>query len=117
VGIMSASPLVHGLLSDRGTVFSEHPAPPAYREAVKKAAEIARSRGVDLAQLAVQYALQSDDVTSTMVGITSAAEIERNVRWALQPVDASLVEEVRSVLKPIHNYNWHVGRPENDDDS
>eukprot|EP01116_Phalansterium_solitarium_P012094 TRINITY_DN28080_c0_g1_i1.p1 TRINITY_DN28080_c0_g1~~TRINITY_DN28080_c0_g1_i1.p1 ORF type:complete len:367 (-),score=90.30 TRINITY_DN28080_c0_g1_i1:66-1166(-) len=115
VGVMSASPLVHGILSDRGTVFTEHPAPPHYREVCRQAAALTRERGVDLAQLAMQFALSNDDIATTFVGISSVEELERNVAWLEQPLHVDLLREVSDVLKPIHNVNWRCGRPENND--
>ena len=36
---------------------------------------------------------------------------------AQQPLDEQLVNEVQEILKPIHNWFYIEGRPENNDDA
>ncbi|HEY4330378.1 MAG TPA: aldo/keto reductase [Phycisphaerae bacterium] len=112
VGIINASPLSMGLLSDRGPA-SWHPAPAEIRETCAKAAAFCKSRGVDIASLAVQYAVGNKRIATTLVGTASVENITKNVQWAAEPYDPSLLAEVRKILAPIHNKTWPSGRPEN----
>jgi L-galactose dehydrogenase len=57
VGIISASPLSMGLLTQRGPP-TWHPAPPEVQEACAKAAAYAGSQGVDISKLALQYSVR-----------------------------------------------------------
>jgi hypothetical protein len=57
VGIISASPLSMGLLTQRGPP-TWHPAPPEVQEACSKAAAYAGSQGVDISKLALQYSVR-----------------------------------------------------------
>jgi len=35
--------------------------------------------------------------------------------WAAKPLDGQLLDEVLQILKPIHNWFYIEGRPENND--
>lgn len=114
VGILNAAPLAMGLLSERPAP-EWHPAPPEIREACAQAAAYCRSRGVDIARLALQFALANRQVATTLVGMGSAAEVEFNVSCLAEPPESALLAEVLALLEPIHNRTWPSGRPENND--
>ncbi|MBZ0258096.1 aldo/keto reductase [bacterium] len=112
VGIINASPLSMGLLTDAGPP-DWHPAPQVVCETCAKAAAYCRDKGANLAKLAVQYALQNNEIHTTLVGTARVENIERNVEWMNQPIDEELLQEVLAILKPIHNQTWPSGRDEN----
>lgn len=112
IGIINASPLSMGLLSNREPP-AWHPAPADVRAACARAAAFCRDRGVDIAQLAVQFAVAEPRIATTLVGTASPANITNNVRWADQPLDQALLADVLRLLAPIHNVTWPSGRPEN----
>ena len=112
VGIISASPLGMGLLTRRGTP-AWHPASDDVKETCAKAATFCDRRGVDIAQLALQFSLSNPDIATTLVGTANPDNIIKNVKWLEAPVDNELLAEVQSILAPIHNKTWLYGRPEN----
>ena len=112
VGVVSASPLSMGLLSNREPP-AWHPAPPDVRETCAKAAALCRARGTDIAKLAIQYAVAHPGIATTLVGTASPENIANNVQWADEPIDQQLLQDVLAVLKPIHNKTWPSGLPEN----
>jgi L-galactose dehydrogenase len=112
VGIISASPLSMGLLTERGA--SEwHPAPEALKAACAKAAAHCRGRGVDIAQLALQFSLSQLAIATTLVGTASPENVKKNVAWSEQPPDPALLAEVQAILAPVQNTAWPSGGPEN----
>lgn len=111
VGVMNASPFGMGLLTDRG-VPRWHPAPAAVVAACAKAAALCASRGTDIAKLALQFAVRAP-VATTVVGSGDAANIARNVAWIEEEIDIDLLSDVESVLAPVRDVGWAVGRPEN----
>lgn len=113
-GVMNASPLGMGLLSRRG-VPDWHPAPAAVRAAAAGAAELCARRGVDIAQLALGFAVEPAAFATTFVGTASAADMARNVRWALEPLDPDLLRDVETALAPVLGHAWASGRPDNHD--
>jgi L-galactose dehydrogenase len=112
VGVINASPLGMGLLSNRGTP-DWHPASQAIKETCARAAAFCHEQGVDIAQLAIQFSVLNPDLPTTLVGTANPKNIERNVRWTEMPIDQALLAEVLKILDPIHNETWLQGRPEN----
>jgi aryl-alcohol dehydrogenase-like predicted oxidoreductase len=112
IGIINASPLSMGLLTERGAP-QWHPASPQMREVCANAAEWCKKKGVDISQLALQYALANPDVHTTLSGTASPENLKKNVTWLEQPIDQQLLAEVLEILRPIHNVTWPSGRAEN----
>jgi L-galactose dehydrogenase len=108
VGLISASPLHMGVLTPQGPP-PWHPAPPEVQEAGRRAAAWCEQRGLDLAEVALRFALDSPDVASTFVGIRTAAELTENLR-ALEPdPDPSATAELRALLAPVQDREWPSG--------
>lgn len=114
VGVINASPLSMGLLTQRGAP-DWHPADEDIRAVCAKAAAFCQQQGVDIAKLAVQFSVSNRDLDTTLVGTANSANIEKNVRWVEEPLDESLLAEVLRILAPVHNKTWLSGRPENND--
>ncbi len=112
VGIISASPLSMGLLTERGAP-DWHPAPEPLKAACARAAAHCRSRGVDIAQLALQFAVSNPAIATTLVGTASPENLRRNVAWSEHPPDPELLAKVQAILAPVQNATWPSGRPEN----
>jgi L-galactose dehydrogenase len=109
VGVMNASPLCMGLLSDGGPP-DWHPAPAAVKEAGRKAAELCRRRGASLAFLGMQFCLSHVRIPTTISGAARAAEMEANARAISTPIDQELLAEVQAVLKPVKDVTWPSGK-------
>jgi L-galactose dehydrogenase len=112
IGVISASPLGMGLLSNRGTP-EWHPAPALVKETCAKAAAHCRKRGASIEKLAVQFAVAQPQIATTLVGSANPENMRRNVQWIGEKIDQPLLSEVLGILKPIHNLTWPSGRPEN----
>ena len=112
IGIINASPLSMGLLSNRGAP-AWHPAPADIKAVCARAAAYCRERGTDIARLAVQYSVSNPDLATTLVGTASPENLARDVRWAEELPDRELLAEVLRILEPIHNETWPSGRREN----
>lgn len=115
VGLMNAAPFSARLLTS-APLPSWHKATPKVREVAKQAAEHCAERGVDIAQLALQFSLANPDFTTCVTGSANPDRVSQWVDWAEQPVDETLLAEVLEILKPIHNWFYIEGRPENNDD-
>ncbi len=114
VGLMNAAPFSARLLTG-ATLPVWHKATPQVREVARQAAEHCRSRGVDIAQLALQFSLANPDFTTCISGSASPQRVAEWLRWAELPLDTQLLREVQQILQPIHNWFYIEGRPENND--
>jgi L-galactose dehydrogenase len=114
VGIMNAAPFSARLLTNT-TLPPWHKATSEVREICRRAAEHCTKRGVEIAQLAVQFSLDHEDLTTCIVGSANPENVTKWVNWADAPRDAQLLREVQEILRPIHNWFYIEGRPENND--
>ncbi|MCB0244522.1 MAG: hypothetical protein KDI12_13990, partial [Anaerolineae bacterium] len=64
---------------------------------------------------AMQFALDYDDVATTLVGMSKVAHVDSNVRAVGVTPDPRLLAEVRAMIRPVADVIWMEGRPENDD--
>ncbi len=114
VGIMNAAPFSARLLTN-APLPPWHKATPLVRETCRRAAEFTASKGVDIAQLALQFSLANEDMATCVVGSANPLNIKKWAEWAEKPLDEDLLKEVLAILKPIHNWFYLEGRPENND--
>ncbi len=115
VGIMNAAPFSARLLTN-APLPAWHKATPPVRAVCKQAAEHCRNKGVDIAQLALQFSLRHPDMTTCITGSADPGRVAQWVEWASKPLDEELLREVRAILEPIHNWFYVEGRPENNDE-
>ena len=114
VGIMNAAPFSARLLTN-APLPKWHKATPLVREVAAKAAAHCEARGVDIAKLALQFSIAHPDMSTCIVGSANPENVKNWAQWAAEPVDEQLIGEVREILKPIHNWFYVEGRPENND--
>jgi L-galactose dehydrogenase len=112
IGVISGGALSQGLLTET-ELPPWHPAPPAVREACARAVRFLRAEGADPAAFAIQFSASQPGIASTLIGITSARQVEAAVRALEIPIDAELLRATLRILEPIHNRTWYTGRPEN----
>jgi aryl-alcohol dehydrogenase-like predicted oxidoreductase len=114
VGIMNAAPFSARLLTN-APLPPWHKATPEVRAICKQAADHCESKGVDIAQLALQYSLANDDMATCIVGSANPRNVRKWVEWSEKPIDPALLDEVLAILRPIHNWFYIEGKPENND--
>ena len=114
VGILNAAPLGMGLLTGAdGALPAWHPAPEELRAACREAAAFCRGKGYEIADLAVKFSVDQSDITSTLVGMSTVKEVERNIAAIEKAPPAGLLKAVEKVLAPVKNKVWVSGRVEN----
>jgi L-galactose dehydrogenase len=115
VGIMNAAPFSARLLTN-ATLPKWHKATPLVRETARRAADHCQSKGTDIAKLALQYSIRHPDMATCVVGSANPENVKKWAQWAAEPLDEQLLEETLAILKPIHNWFYIEGRPENNDE-
>lgn len=114
VGIINAAPFSARLLSD-APLPAWHKATDEVRRVAKAAADHCRDRGSSIAKLALQYSIAHEGFASCVTGSASPARVGEWLKWIDEPLDQALVDEVKMILRPIHNWVYCEGRPENND--
>jgi L-galactose dehydrogenase len=112
IGILNAGPFSARLLTN-APLPSWLKEPENVKVAARKAAEHCAKKGVDIAQLALQFSLANPDVTSTVSGSANPDNIRKWARWASQPVDQQLLSEVLEIFRPVKNIGHQEGLREN----
>ena len=105
VGIINASPLSMGLLSQRG-IPAWHPAPKPLVEACRRAAEHCKAKGYPIERLAVQYAVSFPRIASTLFSSANPENVRRNIQWANEEPDWDLVREVKAIIGSQQRVTW-----------
>ena len=105
IGIINASPLSMGLLSQRG-VPAWHPAPKALVAACQKAAEHCNAKNYPIEKLAVQYSVSNPRIASTLFSSANPANVRRNIEWANEEPDWNLVKEVQEIIGDQQRVTW-----------
>jgi aryl-alcohol dehydrogenase-like predicted oxidoreductase len=112
VGIMNAGPFCARLLTN-ASLPEWHKEPEAVRVACKQAADHCSSQGVDIAQLAVQFCVENEDITTTIAGSANPDNVRNWAKWAGTPMNEQLLAEVLEILGPIKDIGHVEGLPEN----
>lgn len=105
IGVINASPLSMGLLSERG-VPAWHPAPRPLVDACTKAADYCRSKGYPIEKLAVQYAVSNPRIAGTLFSSANPENVKRNIDWANEEPDWQLVKDVKEIIGDQQRVSW-----------
>ena len=114
VGLINAAPFSARLLTD-AELPEWHKATPEVRAVARKAAEHCTAAGSDIAKLALQFSIAHPDFATCVTGSANPDRVGQWVDWAEEPLDEQLLKEVQEILKPIHNWVYIEGLPENND--
>ena len=114
VGLINAAPFSARLLTNLSLPVW-HKATDEVRAVAAKAAAHVRERGSDIAKLALQYSVANPEFSSCVTGSANPDRVNQWCDWLDEPMDEQLVSEVKEILKPIHNWVYVEGRPENND--
>ena len=105
IGVINASPLSMGLLSNRG-VPDWHPAPKPLVEACRRAAEYCNEVGYPIEKLAIQYSVDNPRIASTLFSSSKSENVRRNIAYIAEKAPEDLVEKVREIIGEQKRVSW-----------
>jgi aryl-alcohol dehydrogenase-like predicted oxidoreductase len=106
IGVINASPLSMGLLSDRGTP-DWHPAPQALKDACRRVAEHCRSKNYPIEKLAMQFSTSLNPrIATTLFSSANPKNVQKNIDYISEPMDEQLVGEVQSIIGDQMRVRW-----------
>jgi len=114
VGVINASPTAMGLLTKRGGP-EWHPASDELVSCCKAAEALCAQHDVDITQLAMQFAVQHQAISSTLVGTANPTNLLNNINWINEPINDDLVQSVRQIFETCSQTVWASGKIENQD--
>lgn len=112
VGIINAGPFAARLLTN-APLPKWHKEPEEVKAACRRAAEHCQKRGVDLAQLALQFSIENPEITTTLAGSANPENIAKWARWTYEPLDQTLLREVQEILAPVKDIGHAEGLAKN----
>jgi len=116
VGLLNASPLHMGLLTEK-PIPSWHPAPEAVRQAAQQVKAACERFGVDPGTLGLSLCLNHRAVASTLIGISSQAEVTAACSALDWSPPEDFIATIRTLVAPAHNVVWPSGHEQNQDTS
>jgi len=112
IGAMNAGPFSARLLTN-----AELPEwlkePESVKQAARDAAKLCAENGVDIAELALQFACENPAMTTTIAGSANPDNIAKWAEWLAKPIDRDLLEKVLAIFKPVKDLGHQEGLPEN----
>ncbi len=112
VGAMNAGPFSARLLTN-APLPAWLKEPEEVKAAAREAAALCESRGVDIAQLALQFSIANPDMATCIAGSANPDNIRKWADWAAKPLDQELLANVRKIFEPVKNIGHAEGLPEN----
>ncbi len=112
IGAMNAGPFSARLLTN-APLPDWLKEPEEVKAAARAAARHCENRGVDIAQLALQFSCENPDLATTIAGSANPANIRKWAKWLDQPIDRELLTEVQAIFAPVHDLGHLEGLSEN----
>lgn len=106
IGVINASPLSMGLLSESGAP-DWHPAPEALKGACTRAAQYCKEKGYPIEKLAVQYSTSLNPrIATTLFSSANPQNVLKNIQFVNEPMDEQLVKEVKAIIGDQMGARW-----------
>lgn len=113
-GLVNAAAVSLGLLTPRGSSMgADHPATAAVRAAARAMVELCTERGVDIAFVANQYAIQRSGCATTLIGTGRSRHLRAAVAAEEAELDEGLVAELVALRPAAAERSWVSGLPDN----
>jgi L-galactose dehydrogenase len=114
IGLINASPLHMGILTKHGAP-AWHPAPDSVKHAGSAIVNLCQERGFDPSQVALRFCLDHPYSATTLVGMSTVDQVDRNIGALTMGVDPELLDAIERIAAPVKNTIWNSGRNENAD--
>lgn len=105
IGVINASPLSMGLLSQRG-MPAWHPAPASLVEACRRAVEHCSAKGYPIEKLAMQFSVSEPRIATTLFSSANPANVAKNIAYVSEQPDMELVSEVKRIIGDQQRVSW-----------
>jgi L-galactose dehydrogenase len=112
IGVMNAAPLMQRLLAE-DDLPEWHRGPKPLLDIKPQLVQLCRDAGVDIAKVAMKYALDHPYVGSTVVSMSTPSRVENNLAALDFEIPNGLLDKIAELVAPVKNMMWYEGRPEN----
>lgn len=105
IGVINASPLSMGLLSQRGAP-AWHPAPEALKQRCAEAAKLCAERGIEIEKLAMQYSVSNPRIATTLFSSANPKNVLKNIDFVNAEYDEELAKEIQEFIGDQMRVRW-----------
>ena len=112
LGLINASITHMGVLTPQGQQ-GWHPGPQEVFEAGARGRELCESRGVNVAEVALRFALDYEGPHSTLIGVGDEEQLRSSLNAMEADLPEGLLAEIEVAIGAAMNLRWHDGLPEN----
>ncbi len=112
IGLINASPLHQRLLTEKGPP-EWHRSPKEVLDVGLKLVSLCREYGVNIADVAMRFALDHPYVATTIVGMSKLRHVVQNVKTLDFVIDPELMAKIEELVAPVKNKMWFEGKTEN----
>jgi L-galactose dehydrogenase len=112
IGLINASPLHQRLLTEKGPP-QWHRSPKEVLDVGLKLVSLCRQYGVNIADVAMRFALDHPYVATTIVGMSKLRHVVQNIKTLDFVIDPELLAKIEELVAPVKNKMWFEGKPEN----
>jgi L-galactose dehydrogenase len=112
IGLINASPLHQRLLTEKGPP-EWHRSPKEVLDVGPKLVSLCREYGVNIADVAMRFALDHPHVATTIVGMSKLRHVFQNVKVLDFKTNPELLAKIQDLVAPVKNKMWFEGNPEN----
>jgi L-galactose dehydrogenase len=102
------------VLTERGAQ-PWHPAPAIVKQAGARIVALCRDLGLDPSVVALKFCLDHPQVASTLVGMSTRAHVDANLKALAFELTPDLLATIRQSAAPATDTVWPSGRSENAD--
>lgn len=112
IGVMNAGPFSARLLTN-APLPDWLKEPEEVKAAAREAARICSEEGVDIAQLALQFSCDHEDIATCVAGSANPDNVRKWAEWLEKPIPGDLLAAVLKIFEPVRNIGHLEGLPEN----
>jgi len=112
LGLMNAAPLMQRILSD-AELPEWHRSPDEVKALQPKLIELCKNYGLDLSQVAMNFAMNHEGISTTIVGMCEPDIVNKNLAAIDLSIPDELMVSIEKLVAPYKNKMWFEGKPEN----
>ena len=114
IGLINASITHMGVLTPQGQQ-DWHPAPAEVFEAGRRVRSLCELHGLNVAEVALRFALDYEGPHSTLIGVGTEDQLESCLSTLERENPKALLDEIDAAIGEAMNMRWHDGLPQNYD--
>jgi L-galactose dehydrogenase len=114
IGLINASITHMGILTPQGPQ-DWHPAQPEVFAAGERIRALCAERDLNIAEVALRFALDQDGIDSTLLGVASEDQLASSLKALTSENPPELMDAIDASIGDALNLRWHEGLPENYD--